>query len=64
MEGFQDLELPRWSRAIGSPISQEAEIWHNYLSLEQTRLGAGKILGQFKLENQKDLSPDIEFDLH
>jgi hypothetical protein len=65
---WQDYKIWSWlaaTKAIGSPISEEAETWHNYLNLEQTRIEAVEILGKFKQENHLgDLKPDIEFELY
>jgi hypothetical protein len=36
---------------LESPLSKEADTWHNYLDLEQTKLGAVEVLSIFKPEH-------------
>jgi hypothetical protein len=47
------------------PISTEADTWHNYLDLEQTKQEATEVLGVFKPENcHQELIPiEIEWGL-
>jgi hypothetical protein len=64
---WTDFKLWTWiggAKAIGGPISEDTETWYNYLSLVQTRLEAREVLGHFKAENCKRLTPDIEFELY
>jgi hypothetical protein len=64
---WKDFRIWSWlegARALESPISQEAETWLNYLSLEQTKVEAVEILAPFRSENQKELPVEIDFDLH
>ena len=51
-------------KALESPLSKEADTWHNYLDLEQTKLEAVEILGIFKPEHiNTELPADIEWEL-
>jgi len=64
---WTDFKLWTWiggAKAIGGPISEDSETWYNYLSLYQTRLEAREVLGYFKAENSKKLTPDIELELY
>jgi hypothetical protein len=64
---WKDYQVWSWTaatKAIVIPLSSEANTWHNYLDLEQTKLEAVEILGIFKPEQyNKELPVEIEWDL-
>jgi hypothetical protein len=64
---WKDFQVCSWIgavKALESPLSKEADIWHNYLDLEQTKLEAVEVLGIFKPEHiNSELPADIEWDL-
>jgi hypothetical protein len=64
---WKDFQVWSWigaAKALESPLSKEADTWHNYLDLEQTKLEAVEVLGIFKPEHiYTELPVDIEWDL-
>jgi hypothetical protein len=52
------------AQALDLPISEEAETWYNYLSIERTRIEAVKVLGNFKWEGKSQLTPEVELELN
>jgi hypothetical protein len=64
---WKDFQVWSWigaAKALESPLSKEADTWHNYLDLEQTKLEAVEVLGIFKPEHiYSELPVDIEWDL-
>jgi hypothetical protein len=64
---WKDFQVWSWIgtvKALESPLSKEADIWHNYLDLEQTKLEAVEVLGIFKPEHiNTELPADIEWEL-
>jgi hypothetical protein len=52
------------AKALDLPISEEAETWYNYLSIERTRIEAVKVLSNFKREDKSQLTPEVEFELN
>jgi hypothetical protein len=64
---WKDYQVWSWAitaKAIGSLLSPEANTWHNYVDLEQTKLEAAEVLGIFKPKQfHKELPVEFEWDL-
>jgi len=62
---WKNFQVRSWlapAKALECPIRTEADTWHNYLNLEQTKL---EVLGIFKSENfHQELHIEIEWDLN
>jgi len=58
---FKDFKLWTWlqaSKQLDLPISEQAETWFNYFSIESNQIKAKELLDPFRKENRK------EFDFH
>jgi hypothetical protein len=52
---FKDFRLWTWIQATKAlPISDQAEIWFNYFSIESNQVKAKELLDPFRKENQKE----------
>ncbi len=53
---FKDFKLWTWlqvTKPLDLPISEQAEIWFNYFSIESNQVKAKELLDPFRKENQK-----------
>jgi len=58
---FKDFKLWTWlqaTKALDLPISEQAETWFNYFSIDSNQIKAKELLDPFRKESQK------EFDFH
>jgi hypothetical protein len=58
---FKDFKLWTWlqaTKALDLPISEQAEIWYNYFSIESNQIKAEELLDPFRKKNK------IELDFH
>jgi hypothetical protein len=54
---FKEFRLWTWiqgTKALDPPISDQAEIWFNYFSIESNQVKAKELLDPFRKENQKE----------
>jgi hypothetical protein len=54
---FKDFKLWTWlqaTKALDLSISEQAEIWFNYFSIESNQIKAKELLDPFRKENQKE----------
>ena len=65
---WKNFQVWAWlaaTKALKSTISTEADTWHSYLDLEETKLEAAEVLGIFKPENyHQELPVEVEWDLN
>jgi hypothetical protein len=63
---FKDFKLWTWleaTKALNHPISEEVDKWYNYISTEDPKEGAIKLLGIFKEEFAPELDAYQESEL-
>ena len=54
---FKDFKLWTWlqaTKALDLPISEQAETWYNYFSIESNQIKAKELLDPFRKEKQKE----------
>jgi hypothetical protein len=54
---FKDFKLWTWlqaTKALDLPISEQAETWLNYFSIESNQIKAKELLDPFRKEKQKE----------
>jgi len=54
---FKDFKLWTWlqaTKALDLPISERAETWYNYFSIQSNQIKAKELLDPFRKENQKE----------
>jgi hypothetical protein len=60
---YKEFRLWTWiqgTKAVDLPISEQAEIWFNYFSIESNQVKAKELLDPLRKENQKEFDPLLE----
>ena len=62
-KAFKDFRLWTWlqaTKALDLPITEKAETWYNYFSIEGNQIKAKELLDPFRKENKKSFDIILE----